>query len=252
MGTGAITEYVDVAQVVLYVFWAFFAGLILYLVRENHREGYPVTDARGGQRGWPLAPVKTYLLADGTRVDVPRADDPQPPLNATVLQGHAGSPLDPDGDPMTAGVGPGAYALRADTVELTFDGQPKIVPLRTVSDHALSARDTDPRGLPVMGGDREEAGTVVDVWIDLSEVMVRFLEVRLADPAATRTVLVPMPFARVRRFRVDVPAIYAAQFAQVPVTRDPAKVTLLEEERIAAYYGAGTLYADPRRTESLL
>ena len=33
MGTGAITQYVDVAQIVLYMFWAFFAGLIYYLVR---------------------------------------------------------------------------------------------------------------------------------------------------------------------------------------------------------------------------
>ena len=35
MATGAITGYVDVAQIVLYVFWAFFAGLIYYLLREN-------------------------------------------------------------------------------------------------------------------------------------------------------------------------------------------------------------------------
>ena len=39
MGTGAITQYVDVAQIVLYMFWLFFAGLIYYLLRENHREG---------------------------------------------------------------------------------------------------------------------------------------------------------------------------------------------------------------------
>jgi hypothetical protein len=29
-------------------------------------------------------------------------------------------------------------------------------------------------------------------------------------------------------------------------------VTLLEEERITAYYGAGTLYADPSRAESMV
>jgi photosynthetic reaction center H subunit len=28
MEFGAITQYVDVAQIVLYMFWAFFAGLI--------------------------------------------------------------------------------------------------------------------------------------------------------------------------------------------------------------------------------
>ena len=35
MHRGAITDYIDVAQVVLYVFWAFFAGLIVYLRRED-------------------------------------------------------------------------------------------------------------------------------------------------------------------------------------------------------------------------
>jgi len=29
-------------------------------------------------------------------------------------------------------------------------------------------------------------------------------------------------------------------------------VTLLEEEKITAYFGAGTLYADPSRSEPLL
>lgn len=40
---GAITSYIDVAQVTLYVFWIFFAGLLFYLLRENKREGYPST-----------------------------------------------------------------------------------------------------------------------------------------------------------------------------------------------------------------
>ena len=46
METGAITQYVDLAQLVLYLFWIFFAGLIYYLVRENHREGYPLESGR--------------------------------------------------------------------------------------------------------------------------------------------------------------------------------------------------------------
>jgi photosynthetic reaction center H subunit len=41
--TGAITGYVDVAQLALYAFWAFFFGLILYLRREDRREGYPLS-----------------------------------------------------------------------------------------------------------------------------------------------------------------------------------------------------------------
>ncbi|NCV58886.1 MAG: hypothetical protein EBW19_02420, partial [Betaproteobacteria bacterium] len=39
---GAITGYIDVAQVVLYLFWIFFFGLVVYLQREGKREGYPL------------------------------------------------------------------------------------------------------------------------------------------------------------------------------------------------------------------
>lgn len=42
---GNITGYVDLAQILLYVFWIFFAGLIYYLVQEGHREGYPLSPA---------------------------------------------------------------------------------------------------------------------------------------------------------------------------------------------------------------
>jgi len=47
MGIGAITTSLDVAQLVLYAFWIFFAGLTYYLVRENHREGYPMDHDSG-------------------------------------------------------------------------------------------------------------------------------------------------------------------------------------------------------------
>ena len=61
METGAITQYVDVAQLVLYAFWAFFFGLIYYLQRESHREGYPMDSDRGLIQGFPGAPPpKTY------------------------------------------------------------------------------------------------------------------------------------------------------------------------------------------------
>ena len=49
MGTGAITSYIDVAQVALYSFWVFFAGLIYYLRREDKREGYPLVSDRSDQ-----------------------------------------------------------------------------------------------------------------------------------------------------------------------------------------------------------
>ena len=51
METGAITSYIDVAQVALYAFWAFFALLILYLRREDKREGYPLESGRTTRSG---------------------------------------------------------------------------------------------------------------------------------------------------------------------------------------------------------
>lgn len=59
MQTGAITGYIDVAQLVLYAFWIFFAGLIVYLHRENKREGYPLESDRSRAitvQGWPAVP----------------------------------------------------------------------------------------------------------------------------------------------------------------------------------------------------
>jgi photosynthetic reaction center H subunit len=65
-------------------------------------------------------------------------------------------------------------------------------------------------------------------------------------------VLLPMNFARVHRDRVQVKAILSHQFAAVPGTKSADQITFLEEEKIMAYYGAGTLYAEPSRAEPLV
>jgi photosynthetic reaction center H subunit len=49
-----------------------------------------------------------------------------------------------------------------------------------------------------------------------------------------------------------VHALLAHQFANVPATKSSEQITLLEEEKITAYYGAGTLYATAERQEPLL
>ena len=54
---------IDVAQIAIWLFWIFFFGLIYYLRREDHREGYPLEgDAGGTKEGWPTAPKKSYKL----------------------------------------------------------------------------------------------------------------------------------------------------------------------------------------------
>ncbi len=279
MEKGAITQYVDVAQVCLYAFWAFFAYLIYYLRQEDKREGYPLAYERIDTKPYlnfpPIPAPKTFLLPHGGEVLAPRQEASQWDVKAVPVAPWPGAPLDPIGNPMLDSIGPGSYAMRANEPDLTLDGLPKIVPLRIASGeklvtHAtqgteadpapnsgdykqftLSPRDPDPRGMEVIGADRRVGGVVRDVWIDVSEVMIRYLEVEVAGG---KRVLLPINFSRIDRDRrqVFVHAILASQFAAVPTLEKPHQITFLEEDRICAYYGGGLLYATPRRVESYL
>jgi photosynthetic reaction center H subunit len=251
MGTGAITQSIDVAQLVLYAFWIFFAFLIYYLVRENHREGYPMVTDNGVQvTGFPIPAPKTYLLADGTEFHAPNDKVSPQVLAAEPAHRWAGAPLVPTGNPMLDGVGPGAWADRADHPDHDYLGHNKVQPLRLATDYDVQAGDTDPRGLPVVGADGEVGGTVVEMWVDVAESLFRYYELEVAGSG--RRVLLPMNFARCKHDKVTVGAILGRQFADVPGTRHPDVVTMLEEEKIQAYYGGGTLYALPSRAEPLL
>ena len=252
---GTITGYIDLAQIMLYMFWLFFAGLIYYLVRENHREGYPMESSSSGRavvKGWPIPDPKTFKLEGGKSVTVPELHRGEPPLGGRPSSPTWGAPLEPLGNGMRDAVGPGAYALREDVAELTAHGAPVIQPLRAASGFGVAPQDTDPRGLPVIGGDGKLGGVVKDIWIDSTEMVFRYLEVRTEGKAGTRNVLLPIPFARIRRNQVEVHALYGMHFADVPGTRHPDQVTKREEDQISAYYGAGTLYADPARSEPLI
>ncbi len=256
MQIGAITGYLDLPQIVLYAFWLFFAGIIYYLVLEGHREGYPMeSEERPGSApitGWPIPEPKTYKLADGRQVTVPELNRPEPPVNTRRDGMSFGNPYIPTGDLMTSGVGPGSYTMRADVPDMDLHGHPIIRPLRVLDGFGVSKNDTDPRGLPVLGTDNKVAGKVVDMWVDTCEMMFRFVEVELSVENGGHRILLPVPFARIKRDYVKAHSIYAAQFAQVPVTKSADQVTLLEEEKISAYYGGGTLFADPTRAEPLL
>jgi len=258
MPKGAITAYFDVAQLVLYMFWIFFAGLIWYLVRENRREGYPMVADRGVIEGWlPVPDPKVYLLPSGETVTAPPANSgEEQPVNATRLAGHGGSAYEPIGNPLTAGVGPGSWVARADHPDLDHEGQPKIRPLSRLPECGVSERDPDPRGMTLMDGHGEPAGTVVDLWLDVPEMSFRYLEAEVAGANAGDgpvRVLVPMTFARVQRDgQVHVHALLAHQFAGIPRPRTEGQVSLLEEEKIMAYCGAGLLYAEPQRAEPVV
>lgn len=250
-----ITAHIDGGLVITYIFWASFIALVYYLRREDKREGYPlVPDSGKGPRveGVPAMPApKTFTLPHGAGVRfAPRPEADESKVAAVPLSPAAGNPLIPTGNPMLDGVGPGAYALRPDEPDLTFEGNNKIVPLRVDNHFGISDKDPDPRGMDVIGCDGALGGTVKDVWVDRAEPQIRYLEVQTGK----RRVLLPMNFCDVKanRGEIVVEAITGEQFGSVPTLKNPDRVTLLEEDRITAYYGGGTLYAVPGRTEPVI
>ncbi len=255
MQTGAITPYIDVAQLTLYAFWIFFVGLVIYLTMESKREGFPLITSREGERLTGILPMpspKTFIFADGTTKTVPMME-PDEIVHAVQEQNFEGAPWVPTGDPMQDGVGPAGYALRATTPELTFHGEHRTVPLRVAADHWVAEEDPDPRGWDVITADREVAGTVSDIWIDRAEANARFIEV--ATPAGGH-VIVPIELTQVETHRVGgiirVVSVTAAQLAAAPRPVSPDCLTAREEDRIQAYFASGHLYAFPSRQEPLI
>jgi photosynthetic reaction center H subunit len=254
MQTGAITGYMDVAQVALYVFWLFFAGLIFYLRKEDKREGYPLVTDREGVflQGFPVMPApKTFLLPQGGTVMAPRVDPPEPAFEARPVALWPGAPMHPLGNAMLSGAGPASFALRADMPDLMQETSTnRVVPLRVAKDYSVDEESPDPLGKPLVGADGVVGGTIVDLWIDLAESAIRYVEVTL--PAGT-TVLVPMPLVRFQSTGQGVvESVLGSQFAAAPRIASPDQITLREEDKIQAYFASGHMYAMPSRVGPLL
>lgn len=254
---GEITGTIDVAQVTLYAFFVFFVGLVLYLRREDKREGYPLLSDRSGHvrvEGFPATPSpKSFRTPEGHVSYAPETTREIPRSGLRASAPWPGAPMIPTGDPLRDGVGPAAWANRVDEPELTWEGEPAIVPLSIVDGTFVEPRDVSPIGMAVIGADRAVAGTVREIWTDRSEPQIRYLEVETAG-GDNRHVLLPMGFARIdtRRGVVHVKALLARQFADVPGLKSDRQVTKLEEDKITAYFAGGLLYATPRRLEPVL
>ena len=245
----------DVASIALWLFFAFFVGLVIWIQRENQREGYPLMDEDGtvADAGgvWPVPEDKTFILPHGKGTyTVPSGQNPERGDIDSLLTRQfdsGGFPFDPVGNPFETGVGPASWAARADEPELDGKGHPKIVPMAKLEAFRVAA-GKDPRGMPVVSGDGDVVGTVTDMWIDEPEQMVRYLQYDLTKNHGGGSRLVPLTMARIWGGRVKVNSLYAAQFAGVPTIRSASQVTKLEEEKVSAYYGGGYLYASEKRT----
>ena len=241
----------DLASAAIWLFWIFFAGLVYYLQTENMREGYPLRDDNDGvpanESLFPLPKEKTFKLRDGRgELTVPsnayEAEKMRTDLALAQSSPATGSPWIPTGDPMADGVGPAAWAPRRDAPELDAHGHVKIKPMSMLEDFKVSA-GRDPRCLPVVGRDGEVVGRVTDMWVDVPEQMVRFLTVDLNPEGTGKTRLIPMNMAKIGTDRVVVRSLMASNWDGVPATKSMEQVTLLEEDKIMAYYAGGTMYA---------
>ena len=258
MDIGAFTGYVDVAQVVLYVFWIFFFGLLIYLHREDKREGYPLERASGNRprvqiQGFPAVPApKVYRLAGGRTVLAPAAARERDDLALRPTSPFPGYPFRPTGDPMQDGVGPASWALRGEHPEMMVDGSAMIVPMRVAADFHVARGDLDLRGLPVYGSDGKQAGTVSDLWVDRSEPQIRYVEAAVAGGA--KKVLLPIHMVNIDKTHrlLSMTCVTTAQIAAGPAIANTDFVTLREEDRITGYYAGGTLYSTPDKQEPYL
>ncbi|MEE4153799.1 MAG: photosynthetic reaction center subunit H [Erythrobacter sp.] len=260
-----IVGTLDVAELAFWLFFFFFIGLVLYLNRESRREGYPLeSEWDGALESLPLlnADKKVFKLPHGRGTYVPE-DVARDPVNIAARRAFngGGAPYIPTGNPMKDGLGPAAWANRADYPDLTFDGRPRIVPIEDSHEIVVARQDPALIGWPVMAADKKIAGKVSDIWVDQSEHIIRYLEI---ETNAGDKVLAPMFVAAVHRKGllsgilpdkpelVEIDAITSEQFADVPRTKMPRQITRLEEDKIMAYYGGGYLYATPDRAEPVL
>lgn len=266
---GAFTQYIDVAQVALYVFWVFFVLLVLYLARESKREGYPLRSDRSDHikiQGFPAMPEpKTYLLANGNEVQLPSGKNDDHRVLAAADGRTSGDPIVPTGDPMLDGLGAAAWAEREDHPDVDLHGNPRIVPMRTLSDdYYVPEHSTDPRGANVIASDGVVVGSISDIWLDRMEYLPRYFEITLSEGGKA---LVPMMMSKVvtknsvpeggrwyqqateQTTSLHVASLFSDQFSNIPNTSSDTQITLLEEDKITAYFGGGESYGSADRSE---
>lgn len=260
MNAAYIVGTFDVAELAFLLFFGFFIALVFYLNKESRREGYPLEDEAtgkveessslfdGAKKSFPLPHGRgTYVPEDVARDDV----------NVPAVQAFhgGGAPWVPTGNPMKDGMGPAAFANRSKYPDLTFDGRPRIVPIADSHELIVSPNDPQLIGWPVMAADKVIVGTVSDIWVDQAEHLIRYLEV---ETTSGKKVLAPMMVAAVQTKGffddkpelVEIDAITAAQFDDVPTLETAGIITRYEEDRIQAYFGGGYMYATPERSEA--
>jgi photosynthetic reaction center H subunit len=246
----------DVTELVFLAFVLFFLGLMVYLRREDRREGYPLEDEVTGRIDTPGGVLsdggpKSFLMPFGRGVvTTPTQGREKVDVAGVRTFRSPGAPYSPTGNPLVDGIGPASWAERAKHTDLDGEGRNRIVPIGAAEHISVHARDADPRGMTVIAADGKVAGTVTDLWVDRAEHVIRYLQI----DTGSNTVLAPMGMSVVKgkKREVEIDAINAADFAAAPVPQTAGQITFYEEERIVAYFGGGYLYANTARQDPLI
>ncbi|MFM7403971.1 MAG: photosynthetic reaction center subunit H [Erythrobacter sp.] len=266
MNAAYIVGTFDVAELAFLLFFGFFIALVFYLNRESRREGYPLEDESTGK----IHPgsmfdgdKKSFQLPHGRGTYVPE-DVARDDVNVAGVQSFrsGGAPYVPTGNPLADGMGPAAWANRSKYPDLTYDGRPRIVPIGQSHELVISPQDPEIVGWPVVAADGVTAGKVSDIWVDQAEHIIRYIEV---ETTSGKKVMAPMMVAVVHGNSllnaimalneeqpkyVEIDAITAAQFENVPALETAGIITRYEEDRIQAYFGGGYMYATPESSEA--
>jgi photosynthetic reaction center H subunit len=169
---------------------------------------------------------------------------PQEPIDGVPIPLN-GEPLVPAGDPLLAGIGAGAYALRSDLPMRTMDKKLLLVPLRDATDWSVWRGEADPRGMRVLGVNYQVVGMVVDIWVDRAAKILRYFEVSLNDGGGA--ILVPLFHCDINRSESEIRVLVLkpGQFRFVPRLALPDEMTAREEDRLNAFFAGATIYSDP-------
>ena len=194
MPIGLFTGQFDLPLLLVIVFVLFFFALVYYLQQEMKREGYPLVSDRTKRSGGrvkvvgypPMPSPKVFIQPHGRPpVYAPRPEEAEE-LDAVNAGNMRGLPIEPRGDGMGTGLGPGSWVARQDEPDVDSSNNPVFRPLRYATDFFVAKGEPNPIGFNVLGLDKRVAGTVVDIWVDMVEHMARFLEIELAPDIADR------------------------------------------------------------------
>ena len=240
----------DVAILCVIAFVTFFVGLVVYLRREDKREGYPV-EVSGfmgrthSAEGFPAVPrPKLFFRPHGRGVaQAPRVEEPETVRPGQTLPPMA-FPLDPGPDPLEEGIGAAAFTtLREDEPDLDVEGEPKLISLNDHPEYYIPKGDPDPRGWVLVSADEKIVGKVHDLWFNRAEFFLRYFEVSIDGAEGRR--LIPSFFAEAlpRDSAVRATTLIARDLRRAPIRADDSCITMREEDRLNGFFAGGLRFS---------